>query len=237
VQVRIARNFQWIRVLPEFANSLHPVSARFAGLDLYWANPLALFPPYGVEAVPLFTTTDEAWTMREPFLTTPDFAFMAERDAPQTAAGRRILGASLSGIFPPRFDEPPAPLLGTLPPRPEPRPGRIIVIGETDFATSFMNVTNAVHNFGFLVQATDWLGHDDDIIAIRARTAGSGRLDRIADPAARAAAMRFARTVNVFVVPILVIVAGLFVSHRRKTLARARFGEAGDGAKELRHGV
>ncbi|MCL2191352.1 MAG: ABC transporter, partial [Treponema sp.] len=63
--------------------------------------------------------------------------------------------------------------------------------------------------------------HDDDIIGIRSRTVGSGRLDRITDPAMRAAAMRFSRTVNLFVVPILVIVAGIFFSFRRKAAARA----------------
>jgi len=209
-QIRTMRNFQWIRVLPEFGNPLHPVSASFGGLDLYWANPLALSPPAGVEAEPLFTTTDEAWTMREPFLTTPDVAMMMERDAGETAQGRRILGASLSGVFPSAFGVAPE----------EPRPARIVVIGESDFATAFTGVTGAMHNFGFIVQALDWLGHDDDIIGIRARTAGSGRLDRIADPAAQAAAMGFARAINVFVVPILVILAGAFFSLRRRATAR-----------------
>jgi len=221
VQIRIARNFQWIRVMPENSNPLHPITARFGGLDLYWANPLTLSPPPGVEAEPLFTTTDEAWTMRSPFLTTPDFAMMMERDAHETAIGRRVLGASLSGVFPSWFEGAETPQ--------EPRPARIIVIGETDFATSFLNVTDAQHNLGFMVQAADWLGHDDDIIGIRSRAVGSGRLDRIADPAVRAAAMRFARTVNVFVVPILVIVVGVFFSFKRKAMARMRAQAASGG--------
>jgi len=212
IQIRIARNFQWIRVMPENSNPLHPVTARFGGLDLYWANPLTLSPPPGVEAELLFTTTDAAWTMRAPFLTTPDLAMMMERDAHETAIGRRILGASLSGVFPSWFESTDAPQ--------EPRPARIIVVGETDFATSFLNVTGAHHNLGFMIQAADWLGHEDDIIGIRSRTVGSGRLDRIADPVVRTAAMRFARTVNVFVVPILVIIAGIFFSFRRRALAK-----------------
>jgi len=214
LQIRLMRNFQWIRVLPENSNPLHPVTARFGGLDLYWANPITVSPPPGVEAEYLFTTTDEAWTMREPFFTSPDMAGMMDRDRHDTSIGRRVLGASLSGVFPSWFEDPGAP-------RPEPRPARIIVIGETDFATAFMNVTGATHNLGFVVQAADWLGHDDDIIGIRSRTVGSGRLDRITDPAMRAAAMRFSRTVNLFVVPILVIVAGIFFSFRRKAAARA----------------
>ena len=247
LQVRVARNFQWIRVLPEFRNPLHPVvGARFAGLDLYWANPITLSPPPGVEAEPLFTTTDAAWTMLAPFLTSPDMADMMERDAAETAIGRRILAASLSGVFPSWFEGRPSPAEERgLPPSPPigyPRPGRVIVVGETEFATAFTGVTGAQHNFGFIIQAADWLGHEDDIIGIRARAAGSGRLDRIADPEVRAAAIRFSRAVNVFVVPALVIAAGAFFSRRRRALARLRGeadpgGEGGGGEKELGNGV
>jgi len=229
MQIRLMRNFQWIRVLPENSNPLHPTTARFGGLDLYWANPITLSPPDGVEAEYLFTTTEEAWTMREPFFTNPDMAMMMDRDRHNTAIGRRVLGVSLSGIFPSWFEGriPQEAFDAGHPVRPEPRPARIIVVGETDFATSFMNVTGAGHNLGFIVQAADWLGHDDDIIGIRSRTVGSGRLDRIADPTIRAAAMQFSRTVNLFMVPILVIIAGIFFSFRRRKAA-ARAGTLGD---------
>ena len=230
-QTGVFQHYQWIRVRPENSYPFHPVTSRFAGLDLFWANPLSVAAPEGVEAEYLFTTTDEAWTMREPFFTSPGFAALMERDAHETA-GRRVLGVSLSGIFPSWFDGRPLPepLAGELPPMPEePGVARIIVVGESGFATDFMNVTdfgdfttNAHNNLNFLIHAADWLGHDDDIIAIRSRTVGSGRMDRIADPAARVAAVRFARTVNVFVMPILVVVVGIFVTQRRKAMARLR---------------
>ncbi|MCL2557989.1 MAG: GldG family protein, partial [Treponema sp.] len=88
-QIRSAPNFQWIRAMPEYASLAHPLGAGFAGLDLYWANPITLAPPYGIRAEPLFTTTPAAWTMREPFFASPELAYMMERDAPQTALGRR----------------------------------------------------------------------------------------------------------------------------------------------------
>ncbi|MCL2609966.1 MAG: GldG family protein [Treponema sp.] len=230
IQLRFFRNFQWIRVLPENGNPEHPVSARFGGLDMYWANPILLAPPEGVVAEPLFTTTEAAWTMREPFITSPEMEYMMLRDSEETSLGPRILGASLSGIFPPWFYTPPPGGGGELPPV-EPAPARIIVIGESDFATSFITVTGAQHNFAFILQALDWLAHDDDIIGIRARTAGSGRLDRIADPDARAAAMAFARTLNIFVMPLLVIAAGIVISQRRRLKLRPQ------AALEDEHGV
>jgi len=228
-QTGIFRNPQWIAALPENANPLHPVTARFAGLDMYWASPITLAPPEGVSAEPLVMTTPGAFAMREPFFTDPGAGAMLERDIGLTSLGPRVLAASLSGYFPSWFEGRPAPEgAGPMPPRPAPRPGRVIVVGDSDFAGSLnVTVTGAMHNFGFVIQAADWLGHDDDIIGIRARTSGTGRLDRIADDEARRAAMGFARAVNVFAVPILVILAGAFFPLRRRAMARAAAERAG----------
>ena len=222
--IRITRNPQWIRVLGENGNSSHPVSANFGGLDLYWASPLQLDAPDGVEADYLFTSTANAWSMREPFFTNPEVSYLLERDAPQTS-GVKTLGASLSGVFPSWFadkDAPPQEEGIELPPMPsQPKPARLIVVGETDFATSFMGVTKGERNLDFIVQAADWLCNDDDIIQIRSRSPQSGRLDKIVDEKKKAAAMRLARIINVFVTPSLVVIAGLFFALRRRTKERS----------------
>ncbi|MCL2067202.1 MAG: GldG family protein [Treponema sp.] len=219
VQFRIVRYPLWIGVMGENGNSEHPVSANFAGVDLFWASPLELHPPTQVEAIPLFTSTAEAWAMRETFNTNPDTSYLFEQEAEATR-GIKILGASLNGVFPSFFRGAPKPEsenqdeeLPDMPP--EAGPSRIIVIGDTDFATNIINVSGASYNLDFLLQAADWLGNDDDIIGIRSRQHQGGRLDRIIDPAKRASAMRFSQIVNVAVVPLLVIVAGLFFSRRR----------------------
>jgi ABC-type uncharacterized transport system involved in gliding motility auxiliary subunit len=243
LQLRIVRNPQWIRVLGENGNREHPVSARFSGLDMYWPSPLTLNPPEGVEALPLFTGTEEGWSMREPFITDPNSSYyLFERDASDTR-GKKILGASLAGVFPPWFKDKPVPVDengAVLPGLPaEAKPARIIVIGDTDFATSFINVSGGQHNLNFLLQAADWLGNDDDIIGIRNRESRSGRLDLIIDVEKRAAAMRFAQIVNVIIVPLLVIAAGIFFAARRGAKARSRGqeAEAGNSAKERSDGV
>ena len=239
IQLRITRNPQWIRVLGENGNPSHPVSARFSGLDLYWACPIELNAPAGVEADFLFTSTPDAWTMREPFNTNPDIPYLFERDASATR-GSKILGASLTGSFPSWF-------AGR--PKPEPEDGteladmplqarnaRIIIIGNTEFATAFLNVTGGQRNLDFLVQAADWLCNDDDIIGIRSRESGSGRLDKIIDPEKKASAMTLARFVNIYAVPFLVIIAGLFLALRRRAKslhAKTNAAESkADGVKE-----
>ena len=232
VQYRIVRYPHWIGVLPESGNLEHPVSARFGGVDLFWPSPLELHSPEGVEAMPLFTSTGDAWVMRDTFYTNPDAAYLFERDAVQTR-GLKILGASLTGIFPSWFANAPKPTrdgsdeeLPDMPARP--RPSRIIVVGDTDFATAIISASGGRQNLDFLLQAADWLGNDDDIIGIRNRESQAGRLDRIIDPEKRSAAMRLAQLVNVILMPLLVIFAGLFLAWRRRARSRISAKEHAD---------
>jgi len=229
VQVRITRYPQWIRVLGENGNPMHPVSAKFGGLDMYWASPLEMNEVKGVEAVQLFTTTNEAWSMREPLYTSPELPMMFSKDADSTM-GTKILGVSLTGVFPSWYEGRPKPEQADgseLPDRPaEAKPSRLVIAGDTDFATSFMTVTGAQRsNADFIIQVADWLSNDDDIIGIRAREARSNRLDRILDPAKRAAAMRLTQLANVFLIPLLVIVAGILLAWRRRAGKRENKGE------------
>ena len=224
IMMRITRNPQWIRVLNDKGNSSHPVSAKFGGLDLYWASPLLLHAPPGVEADYLFTSTVEAWTMGEPFYTNPEVPYLFERDA-ASSKGEKILGASLSGIFPSWFrdKEKPEPENPEeeLPDMPlQAKVSRLIIVGDTDFATSFLGVTNGQRNLDFLVQAADWLCNDDDIIGIRSRQSGSGRLDKIIEPEKKAQAMKSARLINIYVVPLLVIAAGIMLALRRRAISQ-----------------
>ena len=180
-----------------------------------------------MEAVPLFTSTGDAWSMREEFYTNPDIPYLFERDAAETK-GIKILGASLTGIFPSWFRDKPRPQANSgldLPDMPsEAKPARLIVIGDTDFVTSFINVTGGQRNLDFILQAADWLGNDDDIIGIRNRDSRSGRLDRIIEPEKRIPVMRFAQFINIILVPLLVIVAGIFFALRRRANAQIRSG-------------
>jgi ABC-type uncharacterized transport system involved in gliding motility auxiliary subunit len=234
MQIRITQNPQWIGV--ENGNPEHPLGANFSGLDLFWASPLTLNAPRGVTAEYLFKTTTGGWSMREQFLTDPGISYFMERDADETT-GEKILGASLSGIFPSWFAGKPkpeplgedAPELADMPETA--KPARIIVIGETDFIIPFLNYIDWQRNFNFIIQAADWLSNDDDIIGIRSRGTGSGRLDKITDPMQRIAAMKAAQVINVFVIPLLVVLAGVLLAVMRKTKAQPRTVSINDADK------
>ncbi|MDR3171996.1 MAG: GldG family protein [Treponema sp.] len=223
IQIRMARYPHWIGILEEQGNQNHPVSARFGGLDLFWPSPLELNPPEGVEAEPLFTSSPEAWLMTKDFTTNPDMSYLFEREAPDTK-GVKLLGAALSGQFPSWFAEVPKPtregVTEELPDLPaETKPSRIIVIGDTDVASQFMQYTRGQRNLDFLLQAAGWLGNDDDIIGIRNHQSQVGRLDKIIDPGKRAGAMVFSRIINVVFVPLGVIVIGVFLTWKRRVRA------------------
>ncbi|MDR1899481.1 MAG: GldG family protein [Treponema sp.] len=225
-QINITRYPLWIGIIPENGNAAHPVSAYFRGADLFWASPVELTPPPGVEGEFLFTSTETAWTMKDTFSVGPDTPWLLEQNAGE-AGEKKIMAAALSGTFPSYFRDKPKPERegAELPELPAAAvPSRIIVVGDTDLASVFIQYTQDGRNLDFLLQAADWMGNDDDIIGIRSRETGTGRLDRIIDPVKKAGAAGWARILNMVLVPLLVIGAGLFFAWKRRTGAGVSAG-------------
>jgi gliding-associated putative ABC transporter substrate-binding component GldG len=226
-QYRIVRYPLWISILGENGNPKHPVSSNFFGLDLFWASPLELNPVPNVESTVLFTTSKEGWVMSDNFNTNPEIPYMMELEKNETT-GEKILGVSLSGTFPSFFRGSPKPTREgseeELPDMPkQASPSRIIVVGNTNFASNMIEATQANYNLDFLIRAVDWLVNDEDIISIRNKQPQTSRLDKIKDIDQRIAAMKFAQILNVGILPLMVIAAGIiFSSQRRK---RSKYAE------------
>jgi ABC-type uncharacterized transport system involved in gliding motility auxiliary subunit len=214
----------WIVILPENVNRESTLTSGSAEADLFWASPLALRPPQGVKAEALFNTTPEAWRMTRDFTVKPEMSYLFGSEEAATK-GTVVLAASLEGAFPSFFAGKPKPEspddLPELPGMPdEVKESRIVVIGDSDLAGSiFIQFTQSRRNLDFLVKAADWLGSDEDIAGIRNRTGGGGRLDRITDPVKKQGAITLARLLNLILVPLAVIVFGIFriVQRRPKT--------------------
>jgi ABC-type uncharacterized transport system involved in gliding motility auxiliary subunit len=99
-------------------------------------------------------------------------------------------------------------------------PARLIVVGDADFPSNMIQNAGGQSNLDFLIKAADWLGSDDDIISIRSRGTSVGRLDKIVDPDKRKAAFALVRTVNLIIVPLLVIALGVLAGAFRKRRAK-----------------
>jgi ABC-type uncharacterized transport system involved in gliding motility auxiliary subunit len=210
-------------VLEERANPAHPLTARFIGIDLYWPSPLELIPPPGVSGEILFTSTEHAWLQTRDFITNPELISRFEDEAEETR-GVQTLGVALYGLFPSAFEN---GLPGI-------KPGRIIVVGNTDFAGPLMQFNRGgERNLEFLVRAAEWIISDDDLLTIRSRERIPGRLDRITDRDRRDAIMTFSRTVNTIIIPLGVVLFGTFMVWRRnqRTMNREQRREKRDSGE------
>jgi ABC-type uncharacterized transport system involved in gliding motility auxiliary subunit len=239
----------WVGVLQEQGNKEHPITAGFAGVDLFWASPLRFTLPESgdVTGEVLFSSTPEAWLM------TKNFVLRAEQSAlffaeEEETRGEKILAVALEGKFPSWFegvDKPrraseeieesgewvedswETPLPDELPDMPsEPRESRIVVIGDADIGSYLIQYTQSQQpiNLNFLQKAADWLGNDDDIVGIRNRGGGSGRLDRISDEARRAGLMNFSQILNIILLPLGIIIFGIYriLKRKHKTVVTAK---------------
>ena len=214
----------WIQVQGSSVNREHPITARFAGFDLFWASPLDMIDPTGTRVSPLIESSDESWIMEAPFNADPNdaasFAFSSNE------RGRYVLGATIEGQFESYFDTIPTregeeSSLTTIIPSVD--ASRVVVIGDTEFATNLLQYSQNDYNVGLIENTIEWLSNDEDLIAIRTRATRDQRLNAIQDIQVRSRVASIATILNVAVVPLLVAVFGLmrFLSRRRRSQKRA----------------
>jgi ABC-2 type transport system permease protein len=221
-QYMIVNYPHWVTVLGQDVSRQNPITSRFAGLDLYWPCVLEISPPAGVTADAIVRSTANAWSMKAPFETNPALAQLL---AQQAGERRQFpLVVALSGEFPSAFAGRALPVRPGEPVPPAPRAAkspstRLLVVADADFASDTIQYTQAEYNLAFVSNCAEWLSMEDDLLAIKTRAQSDTRLSRIADPARRAAAMRASQVVNVAVVPLFVVAAGvarLLLRRRRK---------------------
>jgi ABC-type uncharacterized transport system involved in gliding motility auxiliary subunit len=213
----------WIMTRPENRDPKNPLTARSAGLDLFWPSPLESVPRTGVDYSVLVKTSPKAWLQKTRFAVSPDEAGLYAAEAGSTT-GQYVLAVSLSGILPPAYAGKPLPVragAAALPPLPQtPRASRIVVVGSSDFANDLMNITDSSFNATFIAGAADWLSSGDDLVAIKTRGLRDSRLTKVQDPVARSALISFAYFVNLGLIPLIVLGFGLARSMKRRRLAR-----------------
>jgi len=218
----------WITVAGQFASTENPITARFQGLDLYWPSPLALDPPEGVEGEVLLSTTPEGWVQDQPpFETNPLRAGMLLA-VPHENQDQYPVAAALRGSLPSFFADREIPTREGVPrdwsePLTSSGDTRILVVGDSDFATELYQYTGAAYNMEFLGNAAEWLSSSPDLLEIKTRVARDLRLNRIQDPATRQRSALFTQLFNLVLVPLVVVAFGVtrLVLRRRKSTVRA----------------
>jgi ABC-type uncharacterized transport system involved in gliding motility auxiliary subunit len=202
----------WITVSARNVARDNPLTSRFAGLDLFWPCVLEISAPPGVTAEVLVRSSPDAWSMKAPFETNPALSEVLGQQAGQRRQFPLVV--ALSGEFPSALAGRPLPTrAGQNPPRgplavKSPRT-RLLVVADADFASDVIQYTQADYNMAFLSNCVEWLSMEDDLLSIKTRAQVDTRLSRIQQPALRAAAMRGSEILNVAVIPLLVVAAGV----------------------------
>jgi ABC-type uncharacterized transport system involved in gliding motility auxiliary subunit len=235
IAIRYVRYPLWVVTRPEFRDPKNPLTARLAGLDLFWPSPLEIVKKPGVEATELVKSSDKAWLQTKDFAVGPDDEYRYSAEAGSTT-GQYLLAASLSGAFGPAYAGKPVPKregAAALPPLPEsPRSSRIVVVGSSDFANDLMGMTSSDFNASFVADAAEWLASGDELVAIKSRSARDTRLNKVREPEKRIALMSLAYGINLILVPGAVIAFGAIRAGKRKRAAKAlERGEAAEGGK------
>jgi ABC-type uncharacterized transport system involved in gliding motility auxiliary subunit len=222
----------WVMTRPEFRDAKNPLTARLAGLDLFWPSPLELQARPGVESSALVKSTPKAWLQKDRFAIAPEDASQYAAEAGSTT-GQYLLAASFAGVLPSAYAGKAPPTragAAALPALPASvRPSRILVVGSSDFANDLMTITESTFNASFVVSAADWLASGDDLVSIKTRGTRDTRLGKVQDPDARSALITLAYAVNLVLVPLLVVAFGIARSYRRRRLAKDEALSAGRG--------
>ncbi len=189
----------WVSIREATTSAEHPITGRFTGLDLYWPTWLALANDAPAEAEIIAATSLEAWLMGEPFVTAPEAPGLA---SVPSSSGQYGVVAAYAG------DE---------------RPGRLVAISDAGvFWDPLIQSTGSEHNVDFGLNALQWLTNDEELLSLRTRGARRVTLDAITDPARAASIQSFAITLNVILVPLMVLGAGLiFVATRYRRSIRS----------------
>ncbi|MCF7928582.1 MAG: GldG family protein [Spirochaetales bacterium] len=218
----------WISILPKNTSSENPVTARFAGLDLLWASSLEVEPPEGVESQVLARTSGMSWMMSEDFNINPNEVMRYTN--PVRGEGEHVVAAGLWGEFSSYFAdrEVPSQLPGSASGEViKKSPGsRIIVVGDSDFASDLVQFTNSPYNFEFIENACQWLSSDEDLLSIKTRASRDTRLNAVESQEKQARIMGLSQIVNVILIPVLVVGYAVWRNTRRKRKAHKEVDHA-----------
>ena len=204
---KIAKYPPWVSVQGPDVSTTNPITSSFAGLDLLWPAPLSSaqastsIDRTGVSSTALVQSSASSWLQQAPFVIDP---YRVPQSGGPTA--QYTLAYALSGTFPSAFAGGDA----------RSKPTRMLVIGDSDFASDLMQFSDSLTNVLFIENSILWLSGNADLLSIKTRAAAEGRLDRIQDPGARGRLMIAAPLINVVAIPVLVLVVGLVRSLRRR---------------------
>jgi ABC-type uncharacterized transport system involved in gliding motility auxiliary subunit/ABC-type transport system involved in multi-copper enzyme maturation permease subunit len=175
--------------------STHPITSGLNQLTLAWAGALEVSD--SVNVAPLWQTTEAGALHGEGLPVMPD----QDWSVPEEELAVRTLAVA---ITPPEGDQ----------------RGRVIAIGDADFAANQQLVQASPGNLPFLANSIDWLAQDDALIAIRSKDRTPPNLIFQSDASRNA--LKWGNLVGA---PLLFVLLGLIRVGRRRRRAESRWRE------------
>ena len=195
---------QWISIAAENIAKDNPLTSGFSGLDLLWASSLELSNnSSSVKALKLLSSSDQAFALNENITANPyEVNGLASNENKERST--LDLGYVLSGKFKSFYTDKESP------------ENRMIVIGDSDFASDVIRYSDSPFNIIFLENAVEWLAIDDSLLTIKTRDKREMRLNKIQVPEKKIKAILFVYLINIILVPAAVIAFGIIRFIRRK---------------------
>jgi ABC-type uncharacterized transport system involved in gliding motility auxiliary subunit len=184
----------WVAIDRRNTDPEHPVTNRFGGLDVFWPGRIVVDEQAAFDTSPIISTTTEAWLMNDEFHTNP---YKTKLLTPGSRESKDSYVLGIAGTH-------------------RQSGGKLLVIGDADFATNLVQYSMSNHNLLFFENALQWLADSEEMLALKSRTVRDTRLNRISDEGKKKRLYATAQTVNVVGIPLLILLSGAVHLLRRK---------------------
>jgi len=199
---------QWPMILPKDTSATNPVTSRFSGLSLMWPSPLTDLRKPGLKVESLVWTSDKSWVVKDNLSIDPERAVQSRR-MPGLKYEKQDEVLAVSGAFP-----------SVVTPGASSPPTRIVVMGSSAALTNmiqFLSNNGAEANMAFAESAVAWLAQEEGLLSIKSRAYRDKSLTVLQDPGIRDAAAFALSFVNLFLVPVAVLVWAVVRMLRRRS--------------------
>jgi ABC-type uncharacterized transport system involved in gliding motility auxiliary subunit len=219
------------RTLGEMVDQEHPITSQFTGLDLFFASPLSIETPEGLEATVLTQSTELSWLAPNLVSFNPDQVEVSEYTASEF--GPFPTSVALRGIIPSAFPgDPPPGVQGTGAVYQESAGENLmVVVGDSDFLTDIFiqlawqglpeiphqGIGSSRHNIQFFANVIQFLGANPDLLEVKNKPFRSAALTAVTSDNVEGI-NTFLILLNVGIIPLAVLIGGLLFSVLRRRL-------------------
>ncbi len=207
----------------------HPITNRFAGLDMYWTSPIVVRDDVADYVTNIVKTTEDGWTVGpnaqgNGFNVVPDnTGFFTSKNEENTKQYNLIsvFNGPLSSAVEAGIISTPEESIEEYISSTE--QARFLAAGSHYFISPLYQFSNAQYNISFVSNSTEWLSADVELLQIKSKNVRNLQLNKIQDEAKKEGYMFVVQLINNFFVPLLIVIVGAVVLFMRRNLSRRRY--------------